>query len=56
MPLFEYHCESCNTTFEKLLKTQENEAECPDCGQQARKAVSVFASAGCSAPSGTGFG
>jgi putative FmdB family regulatory protein len=57
MPLFEYHCESCDQTFEKLSKTQENATPCPDCKQEAAKVVSVFAaSAGCAAPSGSGFG
>lgn len=57
MPLFEYHCESCNKTFEKLCKKQQEKSFCPDCGQEATKAVSVFAStAGCAAPSGSGFG
>ena len=56
MPLYEYLCESCDTTFEKLLRKQEDEAVCPGCGKTARKTVSVFASAGCSAPPGSGFG
>ncbi len=58
MPLFEYHCEPCNKTFEKLLKKQEPEAPCPACSQPAQKAVSLFASSStsCAAPSGSGFG
>jgi len=57
MPLFEYHCERCAKTFEKLLKKQETALPCPVCGQPAHKTVSVFASTtGCSAPSGSGFG
>lgn len=56
MPLFEYHCETCNKTFEKLLKQQEAEAQCPVCDAMAKKAVSVFAASGCSAPAGSGFG
>jgi putative FmdB family regulatory protein len=57
MPLFEYRCEKCAKTFEKLLKKQETAVPCPVCGQPAHKAVSVFASTtGCSAPSGSGFG
>jgi putative FmdB family regulatory protein len=56
MPLYEFHCDSCNATFEKLLKKQEHEVACPICGKSARKAVSVFASATCSSPPGSGFG
>ncbi|MCK4507204.1 MAG: zinc ribbon domain-containing protein [Desulfuromonadales bacterium] len=56
MPLFEYHCESCDKTFEKLSKQQEETTPCPDCGQEAFRAVSVFASNSCEAPSGSGFG
>lgn len=57
MPLFEYHCETCDKTFEKLLKQQEETAPCPDCTQEAFKAVSVFSSSTpCAAPGGSGFG
>ena len=58
MPLFEYHCESCDKTFEKLMKKLETEAPCPNCGKPSQKAVSLFASAStsCAAPSGSGFG
>ena len=58
MPLFEYHCEACGKTFEKLLKQQGPEAPCPYCGQSSQKTVSVFAATGpsCAAPSGSGFG
>ena len=57
MPLFEYHCTACQTTFEKLLKKHEEKAICPECGQEALKTVSVFAaSSNCAAPGGSGFG
>lgn len=56
MPLFEYHCNQCNKTFEKLRKQQVTEIKCPACGGQARKTVSVFAPSGCVAPAGSGFG
>ena len=32
MPLFEYHCEPCNTDFELLVRSGET-AACPECGQ-----------------------
>lgn len=57
MPLFEYHCESCNKTFEQLTQSQEATTPCPDCGQEAPKVVSALAAkASCSVPSGSGFG
>ena len=56
MPLFEYRCESSEKKFEKMSKKQEATAPCPDCGQEAFKAVSAFASSSCTAPSGSGFG
>ncbi len=57
MPLFEYHCESCDQTFEKLSKTQKEAIPCPDCKQEAAKIVSAFASStNCVAPSSSGFG
>ncbi len=56
MPVFEYHCEACDKTFEKLLKKHEETVACPDCGQESSKAVSVFAASSCAAPSGSGFG
>jgi putative FmdB family regulatory protein len=57
MPLYEYYCESCDKTFEKIFKQQEDKTPCPDCGQEAFKAVSAFSSSStCAAPSGSGFG
>jgi len=58
MPIFEYHCQPCNKTFEKLLKTPLDKFVCPVCGQQAKRVVSTpsaFGDAACSAPSGSGF-
>lgn len=57
MPLYEYHCESCDKSFEKIFKEQEETATCPGCGQDAFKIVSVFAAGtACTAPSGSGYG
>jgi putative FmdB family regulatory protein len=33
MPIFEYHCLSCNQDFEKLVFGADPEVECPNCGQ-----------------------
>jgi len=57
MPLFEYHCEACKKTFEKMSKQLVETVPCPDCGQLAPKIVSsIAASPSCAAPSGSGFG
>ncbi|PLX79333.1 MAG: zinc ribbon domain-containing protein [Desulfuromonas sp.] len=58
MPLFEYTCQPCKLTFEKLLKQPQETADCPQCGEAAKRKVSVFASGAegsCAAPSGSGF-
>jgi len=66
MPLYEYHCENCETEFEELvsLGTPEEDIACPACGQhRARRLLSVFcgqtrggdsAAASCG-PGGSGF-
>ncbi len=57
MPIFEYHCEKCSQTFEKLSKKLEDQTTCPDCGEAVQKVVSAFSSnASCAAPAGSGFG
>ena len=33
MPIFEFHCHSCNQDFEKLVFGADPEVECPHCGQ-----------------------
>ena len=33
MPIFEFHCCSCNQDFEKLVFGTDPEVECPHCGQ-----------------------
>ena len=43
MPLYEYHCPSCNHKFDKLQPMSSSGAECPICEQPARRAISVFA-------------
>lgn len=32
MPLYEYHCEPCDHTFETLIRGQGDTAHCPRCG------------------------
>jgi putative FmdB family regulatory protein len=32
MPIFEYVCEGCGNSFEKLVRRAEDTTECPSCG------------------------
>ena len=43
MPIFEYSCESCDYTFDKLVMHQETEVNCPLCQGQVKKLMSTFA-------------
>ena len=45
MPLYEYHCEPCTTTFQLLrpMSRSKDTAVCTTCGSEARRAISVFA-------------
>ncbi len=47
MPLFEYRCKDCNTTFEMLVKSNdENEILCPECkSSNNKKLFSAFSTA-----------
>lgn len=44
MPIYEYHCPTCNNKFEKLQSMSSTGADCPRCEQPAKRALSVFAS------------
>lgn len=45
MPLFEYVCEECGSTFEKLVRSSTTVIQCPDCAtEHVRKKISTFAS------------
>ena len=43
MPIFEYSCESCNYTFDKLVMHQETKVNCPLCQGEVKKLMSTFA-------------
>ena len=32
MPLYEYHCEPCDHTFETLVRSATDAPRCPECG------------------------
>ncbi len=62
MPIFEYHCEHCGQTIEKIQRKPLDEIPCPACGKTAKKTVSLTSASvtaavggGCSAPAGSGF-
>ena len=49
MPIFEYHCNNCDTEFEVLERSHNTDrpAKCPSCGtQDTKKRFSAFATAG----------
>ncbi len=44
MPLYEYACDACETQFERLQPmTASREADCPECGRDAHRILSLFA-------------
>ncbi len=49
MPLYEYRCETCGATFEKLRRFQDADApiECPNCeSPEVERLLSAFATGG----------
>ncbi len=48
MPLFDFHCSSCDKTFELLIKASSTPA-CPECGGTVEKLVSCPVAPGQSA-------
>lgn len=50
MPIFEYRCEKCDHTFEKLVFSGDTETvRCPECGsEQVKKLISAFSFMGAS--------
>jgi putative FmdB family regulatory protein len=46
MPLYEFHCEPCDQTFETLIRVAGDQARCPLCGNvEVSKQFSVPAAA-----------
>lgn len=45
MPLYEYTCQTCYNTFEKLRPISEVDSDtpCTDCGSPSKRQLSVFA-------------
>ena len=46
MPIYEYACTICSNVFEKLrpMSEMDEPANCPDCGSDSRRKLSVFMS------------
>ena len=42
MPIYEYLCATCENNFDKLQSMDSSGADCPRCGQPARRAISLF--------------
>lgn len=41
MPIYEYHCPSCGSDFEKLMRMGADAPDCPECGgHEVKKKVS----------------
>jgi len=54
MPLFEYICQDCGRSFEKILPRYDSPAECSHCNsKKVEKQLSVFAVAGSGSSSGS---
>ena len=60
MPMFEFRCRNCGTTFDELVSSsqvKDDDIACPDCGEYAaEKLMSAFTSGGGSSPSYAGSG
>lgn len=53
MPIYEYKCETCDTCFEKLVFSDDEEICCPSCnGSKTTKLMS----AGCAVSNTSGGG
>ena len=60
MPLYEYVCDACDSRFERLQPmSAAHVTGCPDCGDEAQRVLSLFASpvaVGAGAAAGSGGG
>ena len=43
MPIYEYHCQTCNSDFEEMTGQGDGDkVKCPDCGTKANRQLSLF--------------
>ena len=56
MPIYEYHCESCNCQFEKLVfHSDDGNPDCPTCcGKDVKKLMSAGSVRAQGIPTGSG--
>ncbi len=43
MPIFEYNCEHCSYTFDRLVINHNTQVNCPLCQGEVKKLMSSFA-------------
>ena len=48
MPIFDFHCHACGTDFEKIVRKEGVDFQCPDCGSASieRQKVNLFSCTG----------
>ena len=57
MPIYEFVCMKCESHFEELLRTDESDPACPDCGaSNVARQFSVFAASGTAEQQTPSFG
>ena len=42
MPLYEYRCDTCGQTFEKLVMHNDEQTRCPNCDGEVHRLMSPF--------------
>lgn len=43
MPMYEYRCHACAADFEELVRTDDEQVDCPECGSpEVTRKLSVF--------------
>jgi putative FmdB family regulatory protein len=42
--MFEFHCEGCEHTFDKIIKRSESDepVDCPECGEDAKREEGMY--------------
>jgi len=58
MPLYEYQCRCCGTSFEKLRRMQDADQGlvCPDCrSEEIERMFSAFSTGGCGTSASSRF-
>ncbi|MGM0689424.1 MAG: FmdB family zinc ribbon protein [Bacillota bacterium] len=53
MPLYEFYCSECEKKHEELCSSTINSVQCPSCGKDAKKVLSLFRTGRSSSGGGT---